>query len=454
MLHTVHTCTLTWQNMRSTSESCPLNAWIRRPQSSGLLCWATGSRETLWWDVGDPKHMSLFVFIMSRLVHQTFVLDGWCCVVPYLLVLSKLFFAWTHQVIWKGAVLGSLYKSIVSPDNKTVADSSSLQHLCSMKVWEGIIPSWYVCFRQLDWRNRLQMSCQLQWCWKMITSLSNPQTFPCRYALLSSRSGQLEVSRRIADILYGVGNLDIKPQLNSFARIPVNMVPCKHLLHGNYRWFEIFLWRLMRISSTFIIHPGFLSEKVRQNGHSIQDLSFGLGLLSQPGVDGVGVLDVVMWWFLSCFEGLTWQSSPSWTQILTGDGESTVALAGADGMSCSSPFLLADKIYSFCRCIQYDKIHHSDTYILLFFKHQSSAFRVFLTWLYWIVLCVTIVVCCCFQGNKLPEARHGGRGIEAQNPWNHGGIPTAMDLICTTAWNWPKNWAKYLTQVLKVDDFC
>ena len=26
-----------------------------------------------------------------------------------------------------------------------------------------------------------------------------------------------------------------------------------------------------------------------------KDLSFGLGLLSQPGVDGVGVLDLVMW---------------------------------------------------------------------------------------------------------------------------------------------------------------
>jgi len=39
----------------------------------------------------------------------------------------------------------------------------------------------------------------------------------------------------------------------------------------------------------------FFSEKIRQNGHSIQDLSFGLGLLSQPGVDPVGVLDVVMW---------------------------------------------------------------------------------------------------------------------------------------------------------------
>ena len=232
-----------------------------------------------------------FVFIMSRLVDQTFVLDGWCCVVPYLLVLSKLFFAWTHQLIWKGAVLGSLYKCIISPDNKTVTDSSSLQHLCSMKVWEGIIPSWYGCFRQLDWRDRLQMSCQLQWCRKMITSLSNPQTFPC---MLFCKVGQanVKVSRRIADILYGIGNLDIKPQLNSFARIPVNIVPCKHLLHGNYRCFQIFFWGWWEYHP---IHPGFFRKK---SGRMVmnKDLSFGLGLLSQPGVDGVGEMDVVMWW--------------------------------------------------------------------------------------------------------------------------------------------------------------
>ena len=130
------------------------------------------------------------------------------------------------------------WEAYISAESARTTRLLLILHLCSMKVWEGFIPSWYGCFRQLDWRDRLQMSCQLQWCRKMITSLSNSQTFPC---MLFYQVGQanVKVSRRIADILYTIWSRKSR----------------------HHRCFEIFLWRLMRISSNSSRFFFFFSEK-------------------------------------------------------------------------------------------------------------------------------------------------------------------------------------------------